>query len=303
MKIDVLLDAGKLQAILAVAQAGSPSAAASKQGVQPSTIYRQIEAAESQAGSPLFHRRQGAWTPTALGVRLVDIAAELENRLREFSLVAAAQDSRAAGLLRVTASDAQAHFYLADRLSGFHNKHPNLSVELLITNHRLDIAIGEADIALRPHSQPGDGLVGRRVGRMLHAVFGSENYLLGKPQPRKPDDLEGHQLLAYGSELAHFSAAQWTTQLLQTKTATARFNTVTGLARAVEGGLGLAVLPCFVGKQLLKTRMLFLADNGLSADIWLLCNAQQRRIEKITAFVRYFAAAIKADAQLFEGRK
>ncbi len=302
MTTDALLDAGKLHGILAVARAGSPSAAASKAGVQPSTLYRQIEAAEIEVGSPLFVRRQGVWTPTALGNRLVKIAAELENRLRDFGLAAAAQDGRAAGLLRVTVSDAQAHYYLAARLNAFYAEHPDLSVELLITNRRLDLANGEADIALRPHSQPGDGLVGRRVGRMTHAVYGAESYLVGKPLPRTADDLTGHRLLAYGRELSHFSAAQWTTQMLRSNTAAARFNTVTGLARAVEGGLGLAVLPCFVGHQLHKTRMLFAADNGLPSDIWLLCHEQQRRAKKVTAFLRHFAGAIKADANLFEGR-
>ncbi len=295
------LDAGKLQSILDVARAGSPSAAASHGAAQPSTLYRQIEAAEREAGCQLFIRKQGQWRPTALGNRLVDIAAVLENHLRDFALAAAAQSERAGGLLRVTASDAQAHFYLVKRLADFHLKYPDLSVELLITNQRLDLAMGEADVALRPHAQPGDGLIGRRVGRMLHAVYAADGYLARKTEPPTADDVATHSVLAYGRELSHFTAATWTVHALRGGTAIASFNTVTALARAVESGLGIAVLPCFVGDHLQNTKRLFAAGNGLPADIWLLCDKRLRRSRKVTAFLQHFAQAFKQDASLFEG--
>ncbi len=296
------LDAGTLQAVLEVARAGSPSGAASKGDMQPSTLYRRIDAAERKVGAPLFFRHQGMWKPTALGNNLVEIAAELENRLRDFALAAAAHNVRAEGVLRVTTSDAFAHFYLASRLCNFHREHPGLRVELLTTNLRLDLTKGEADIALRPHSQPGDGLIGRCLGRMFHAVYGSKKYGGVRPLPRSADDLKGHHIIAYGTELSHFSAAQFTNDLLKGDAAIASFNTVTGLARAVESGLGLAALPCFVGDQLPNTQKLFPVDNGLPADIWLLCHEKQRRTKKARAFLSHFAAAIKADAPLFEGR-
>lgn len=294
------IDAGKLKTLLAVAGAGSPAAAASALRVQPSSLYRQMKALEDEVGGLLFHRRKGAWTLTALGESLAGIAAELDSKLRDFSRLAAAQDNLAQGLIRVTASDAPANFYLAGKLAGFREAYPNIMVELLVTNRRLDLANGEADIALRPHSEPGNALVGRRVGNMRHAVYAKKSYLAGKPVPRSAENLSGHAILAYGSNLQHFNAAQWTSKILNGANPASSFDTVTALARAVEGGMGLAVLPCFVGDQLQDTRALFPAPDELTADIWLLY-AKARRQKKITNFVSYFAECFRRDAKRFEG--
>ena len=302
MSFNLIAETAKLPAILAVARDGSPSAAAQRIGLQPSTLYRQIQSAEHAVGSPLFFRRNGTWTPTPIGKRLVDIAVELESRLIDFNLVASAHDQRAEGLLRVTASDAQANFYLSGKLADFKAHFPLLTVELIVTNRRLDLANGDADIALRPHSQPGDGLVGRRVGRILHAVYGAQHYLDRIAPIRSYDDLHHAEIIDYGQKISHFSAAQSTANMLRGKRTVARFDSITSMARAVEAGLGLAVLPCFVGDQLVSTRKLFLADDGLPSDIWLLCHKSQRRSPKVSNFVRYFANIIRRDSLVFEGR-
>lgn len=295
------LDPGRLRSVLAVALSGSPARAAVALGVQPSTLYRQIQTIEVQTGSPVFRRHHGNWIPTVLGQKLVEIASQLERQLRDFELAADVLDGRIGGVLRVTVSDAQANYYVASRLAAFHAAHPGLIVELVITNRRLDLARGEADVAMRPHSQPGDGHIGRRVGRVVHAVYGGKRYLSGKNRPTTPADLVHHTILAYGHELSHFSAAQWTTEMIRGKAPAARFNEVTAMARATEAGLGLAVLPCYVGDQLADIEKVMPAGDGLPADIWLLYHKAQRNNAKIKTFIRYFAATIRSDGALFEG--
>ncbi len=296
-----LMDIARLQTLLAIARSGSPNAAAKADDAQPVTYYRQIETMEAAAGSALFIRQRGQWAPTNLGKKLIDIATEMERRMRDFSLAAAAQDERATGLLRVTASDAFANFYLASRLATFARAAPGISVELIASNRRLDLTNGEADIAIRPHSQPGDGLVGRRTCRMTHALYASHSYLADRILPLRPSDLQNHDMIGYGRELSHFDAAQWTANIQRGRTAVARFNDVSAMARAVEGGLGIAILPIMVGDQLSKTQRLFAPAHGLPSDIWLLYHESQRKNLKVKTFMRHFASEIKKDAKLFEG--
>ena len=296
---DRLLDDVRYSTVLAIARAGSPSAAALATGGQATTLYRQIEAIETAVGSPLFLRDRRGWTPTPLGRHLIEIAVELARRMNDFSLSASAFESRKRGLLRVTLSDAFSGFYLAQRLPGFVEANPGFTVELIVTNRRLDLSKGEADIAIRPHSQPGDGLVGRRAGKMLHALFASEAYLRGRQVPTSIDDLSRHHLLAYGDDIGDFDAARWTADMPYKQNIIGRFSDVTSIARAVEGGLGVAFLPIFVGAQLKATRRLWQAGDGLPTDIWLLCHSSQRRNLKATAFIRHFAKTIKRDAHLF----
>jgi DNA-binding transcriptional LysR family regulator len=298
MNDDPLIDRVRLQTVLAVARAGSPSAAARVANVPATTFYRQLEAMERAAGSALFSKQRGNWRPTTLGVKLVGIASDLERQMRDFRL-AASGESRG-GLLRVTTSESFANFYLAERISRFIDATPHVTVELIATNRRLDLAKGEADIAIRPHSQPGDGLVGRRAGRMLHALFAAETYFKAHGVPASEQDLRQHRLLAYGSEIAHFDAAEWTGHALQGRKPVACFNDLTSMARAVESGLGIAALPAHVGRQIKGARRLKLAGNGLPADIWILCHATQRRNADVTAFIRYFANEIKRNISIFE---
>jgi DNA-binding transcriptional LysR family regulator len=296
-----LSDAFRLSVLLSVARAGSPSSAAKLAGAQPATLYRQIDAMETAAGTRLFVRQRGQWTLTPLGRKLVDIAAELDRKLIDFNLAAAAQNDQAAGLLRVTASDAFANFYLAQKLAGFAAAAPGIAVELIVTNKRIDLAKGEADLAIRPHSQPGDGLVGRRAGRITHAVFAADSYLETRSGIKLDRNLTSHDILAYGRDMSHFDAAQWTAQLLRGRNPIGRFNDLTSMARAVEGGLGIAVLPLFVGRQLNKTQCIAPAGGGLPADIWLLCHESQRKNAKVKAFLRHFAEEIRRDAGQFDG--
>ena len=294
------MDATHLSVLLAIARSGSPSAAAAKEDAQPATLYRQIDALEKAAGAKLFMRLRGLWTPTPLGHKLIEIAAGLERKLVDFSLAAAAEDEKAAGLLRVTASDAFAGFYLASRLAGFAASTPGITVELIVTNLRLDLGKGEADIAIRPHSHPGNGLFGRRAGRMHHGLFASNAYIARMGLPVGAEHCADHEIIAYGREIAHFDAAHFTAALLRGKTPVARMNDLVSMAKAVEAGLGLAALPNFVGRQLAGTRYLMPAGNGLPVDIWVLCHESQRKNAKVKAFTRYFANQIKLDASLLQ---
>lgn len=294
------MDATHLSVLLAIARSGSPSAAAAKEDAQPATLYRQIDALEKAAGAKLFTRLRGQWSPTPLGLKLIEIASGLERKLGDFSLAAAAEDEKASGLLRVTSSDAFAGYYLASRLAGFAVSVPGITVELIVSNRRLDLGKGEADIAIRPHSHPGDGLFGRRAGRMNHSLFASNAYIERMGLPASLEQCAVHDVIAYGREIAHFDAAHFTAAMLRRKNPVARMNDLVSMARAVEGGLGLAALPNFVGRQLAGTRLLMPAGNGLPVDIWILSHETQRKNAKVKAFTRYFANQIRLDASLLQ---
>jgi DNA-binding transcriptional LysR family regulator len=297
------LNPSMLRAVLAIARSGSPSQAATALRVTPSTIYRQIDSLEHDIGNRVFERHRDGWTPNQFGKKLVEIATKTESGLRDFQLLVQSNDNRTSGLLRVTVSDGEANFYVARKLAALLARHPELTIELLVTNRRLDLASGEADVAIRPHSQPGEGLTGRRAGVMLHAIYAAQSYLQEHGVPRQPSDLSQHHVCGYGEALSHFSAATWTMRQLGGTRPVARFDQLTALARAVEGGMGLAVLPCYIGDQLADSKLIMYAGDGLPADIWLISHRSQRKNIKVRNFFAFFQSAFRQDAALFKGQR
>jgi molybdate transport repressor ModE-like protein len=284
-----------LRIFLAVARAGSLSGAARTLGVNHSTVFRRIGAFEEALGVRLFERQAGGYLLTPAGEELRDGALRVEEEIASLSRKVTGQDLRLSGTLRVTTIDMLAFGLMPRHLAGFRDAYPSIEVELVVGNVALNLSRREADVALRVGNAPTETLVGRRVGRLAFAVYGSAGYRARRPEP----DLALHDWIGFDSE--HQALVRRIARFLPEAKPTVRTNSVAAALSAAKAGLGLAPLPC--GLADLETDLLRVAPlpDDFTLDLWLLTHEDLRQTARIRAFLDFLAEALAKEAPLLEG--
>src|ERR1041385_2750506 len=143
---------------LAVAEAGSVSGAARILRLGQPTISRRLSEMEQALGSRLFNRAVGGATLTSAGERLLAPAKKMAEWAGEVARTAEAGEAAPQGLVRVTASPFTCFDFVAPFAAWVSSRHPSIRVEVLSTTRYLDMARGEADLAVRLRRPQGKDL-------------------------------------------------------------------------------------------------------------------------------------------------
>ena len=138
-----------LRIFLAVAEAGSVSGAARQLRLGQPTISRRLAGMEQAMGSRLFARTVAGATLTSAGERLLAPARKMAEWAGEVARAAAADKATPQGLVRITASPYTCFDFVAPFAAWLSSRHPSIRIEVLSTTRYLDMARGEADLALR----------------------------------------------------------------------------------------------------------------------------------------------------------
>ena len=179
----------QIQLFLAVAETGSLSAAAKRLGVGQPTVTRRLQQLEHDLGYALFRRHATGVSLTGEGERLVDPARRMADWAGEVTRTASKADGRPEGIVRVTAPPGLAFDFVAPFAGWLARKHPGLRLEVLSQVEYLDLARGEADLALRFRAPPEGDLVS--VARRRHpvAAFATKAYAATLPKGYGPADV------------------------------------------------------------------------------------------------------------------
>ena len=196
------LDWSLVQAFLAVADAGSLSAAARRLGASQPTLGRQIARLEADLGSTLFLRQPRGLALSEAGQSLLDPARRMQAAMQEFSLRAAGHDRAMQGTVRITASEVISHHVLPPILAALRAAEPGITIDLVPSDETENLLFREADIAVRMYRSTQLDIVTRHLGEMEIGAFAARSYLARRGQPRNVADLRAHDLIGYdASEL------------------------------------------------------------------------------------------------------
>lgn len=244
-------DWDKLRVFHAVAEAGSFTHAGHELGLSQSAVSRQISALESELAIPLFHRHARGLILTEQGEMLYRTAHEV------FTSLAAARarltDSRdkPSGELRVSTAVGLGTIWLTPRLQEFMDLYPHIRVSLILTDAELDLGMREADVAIRLRRPTQPDLIQRKLFTVHNHAYVSPEYVKTNGLPRSFEELDNHDILAFGPVPSYLERYAWleTASIEPGKPSREpklRINSVYGLRRAVESGLGIAVLPDYI---------------------------------------------------------
>ncbi len=293
------MDWDKLRVFHAVAEAGSFTHAGAALGLSQSAVSRQIAGLEESLKITLFHRHARGLILTEQGEQLFrtvhDVFAKLvmaEARIRDTR-------ERTQGAIKITTTVAFGSIWLTPRLKEFLGLYPDIDVSVVLADSELDLSMREADVAIRmsPPRQPG--LIRRRLMQLRYHVYASPQYLEAHGTPKKPEDLNGHKLIAYG-EGAHPPAPNLNWLLAAgskdgPRRAALRVNSIYGIFRAVQNGIGIASLPEYMSREARNLIEVLPELRGPSFDTFFVYPEELRQSKRIAVFRDFLVSRIEKD--------
>ena len=186
----------ELAALVAVGRERSFTKAAAKLGVSQSALSQTIRQFEARLGVRLLTRTTRSVSATEAGERLIRVARpRFEEIDAELAAVTELRD-KPAGSIRITATDYATDTILWPKLTKFLRTYPDIKVEIITDYGLTDIVSERYDAGVRAGEQVAKDMIAVRIGPDLRmAVVASTNYFKQKPEPKKPQDLIGHNCI------------------------------------------------------------------------------------------------------------
>ncbi|MEO0681497.1 MAG: LysR family transcriptional regulator [Pseudomonadota bacterium] len=290
------LDWSQLQALLAVARAGSLTAAAREGALSQPTLSRRLAALETRLGATLLHRGPGGALLTDAGREAAARAEEMEAAAARLDLTAAARDGRAApgvsGTVRLAASRVAATFLLPPILAELTEAHAALEIELAPADETADLLRREADLAVRMYRPAQDDLIARKVARLPMGLFAAPAYLARHGRPQALRDLLDHRVVGYDrTDLIRAGFARFGHPVprrffrLRTDDQVAYWGLVTA-------GAGIGVAPLPVGEADPRVERLLAGPPVAELPVWLAAHAGLRASARVSAVWEALAARL-----------
>jgi DNA-binding transcriptional LysR family regulator len=287
------MDWDDLRYFLAAYRRGSLSAAARELGCEYTTVGRRIAALEAALDTALFARTAEGLKATPAATDLVPLAEQIECATVAIGARVAAHDKRVEGVVHVTCPEGFS-LYVVDRFVELRERYPALTVELLTDVRSLDLHRGEADIALRMGPSTQRDLVTRSLCSMPWRMFASTTYIERRGKPSPTSDLRGHEIVAYDTPLTHVPGARWLDEHAEGASIVFRGNSLRAIADAAVAGLGLTVLPHFLGTRSAGLSLVapdVLGERALS----LVVHADLVHVARVRAVIDFLVDAVTRD--------
>lgn len=191
-----------------VVEHGSFVGAAKSLRLPKTTVSRKVQELESRLGAQLLHRTTRKLGLTEAGNVYYEHSQRIARDLSEAESAVSQLQAGPRGWLRFTAPYSIGIDKIAPLLGEFHMRHPEVRVEMMLSNDPVDLIAGEIDVALRLGPLPDSSLVARRLGTLRTQVFAASAYVERYGEPLHPNELQYHRTLAMAKH-RHGSGYAW----------------------------------------------------------------------------------------------
>lgn len=302
-----MIEWSDLQYLLALARGGALSRAAEALEVNRSTVSRRIAALEKALDTRLVERAGRDLILTQSGQEVVAAAQGVEGEVASLERRLFGRDAELAGMIRLTTMSAMAQL-LGPDLVGFNLAHPDVVLDVSVTNAIEDIENFEADVALRFTEDPPQSLVGRALARPKLGVYGTRStigrFIEGDPSVPLPVCMMSFPQLTgmMQEERAPTALEAICSATGRQAREVVRTNSIDVLRTAVAEGNGFAVMPCYTAQA--DPRLVRVGEplEHTLPSVWLLYHPRLRRVARIQAFVQHVVDAFERLRPELEGR-
>jgi DNA-binding transcriptional LysR family regulator len=233
-----------MQAFVQVVDSGSFSGAAKRLGVSPAVVTGHVQALERRLGVQLLNRTTRKVNLTEIGRALYERCRRILAEVDEAESLASALQATPRGVLRINASVSLARL-VTPLLGEYVARYPEVAIELIMSDHIIDLVEGGFDMALRSGALPDSALMRRRLGMGRMMLCAAPAYLARTEPLERPADLARHNCLIYlNSEIEgrwHFTGPDGEHDV--DVHGNLRSNSIEGLRAAALAGLGVTLLP------------------------------------------------------------
>ena len=270
------------RSFLAVLDAGSLSAAARELGLAQPTLGRHIDALESALGYALFVRSQLGYLPTEQALLLKPYAQTLSATASALLRAASSGGDQARGTVRITASEAVGCEVLPPILARLHQQHPELQIELAVSNRPQDLLRREADIAVRMLAPAQEALVARRIGAIELGMFAHRSYLERRGVPSALADLPTHALIGFDHENAFIRRLKHHLGDLTRSMFALRSDSDLAQLAAIRAGFGIGICQAGIARRDPQLVRVLPELFSIELDTWLAMHEDLRNSKRCT---------------------
>lgn len=276
---------------LAVAQHGSLSGAARSLKVDHATVSRRLATLETALAVRLVDRLPRCCRLTAIGEKVFEQAREMEAGAHGIARLARAAQAPLASRVTLSAPPVLVAHLLAGQLARFRAEHPDILLSLSAAGQQISLSRREADVAVRLVRPNEASNVARKIGTMAFGLYAHRTYAyLAAP--------EHWQFIAFDQSYADMPQQQWLLGIAGDRPVACELNHISEHLIAVQAGIGVAGLPCFVGD---RDRDLVRVGEGVPSferEIWLVVHRDLRDNLAIRAVLDFIAALIGENRDL-----
>lgn len=273
--------------LLAVARRGTLSAAAQELEVSQPTVGRRIAALEQRLGAKLFVRTPAGFTLSDAGADMREQAERIERDVLAAERRVSGRDVGLRGRVRVTASEWMCTSVIAPMLHDLVVRHPQLEIELVAEHRHLNLARGEADIALRPRRFQHADVVQRAVGAVRFGLYAAPRYIAARGLPQAGNG-SGHVVIGMLDSVGDV-VRDWLGSVLPRSSRSVRTNGRDAMVSLATAGVGLACLARVVGDELPGLQHVPMTPEAPAPTLWLGMSRDARSSPRVRLVAERFA--------------
>lgn len=274
-----------IKIFLALTEAGTIRGAAELLELTHVTVTRRIHAFEDEIGTILFERLPTGHVLTDAGRSILPLAKAVEANVFDLQRRVQSIDRKLDGTVTLTLPEAVAIVLIAPILQDFREHYPQISLKILLSDKLVNLATQETDLALRLTKNPPDTAYGRCIAKSPLCVYATSPYLAARPSP--------DTWIGFDYDPAH--------QITGDVDVAIQANGLLAMAELLAAGLGVGVLPCFVGDNHPDLQRVDGAKPKSDLDLWLLVHKDLRAVPRVRAVADFIAERLIRIRSSIEG--
>ena len=291
------VDWNDIRYFLEVVRSGSVTQAASRLGVNHTTVSRRITALEDRLGKNLFERSGKSWIITPVAEQVVTFAESMGEDANNIERQILADSHELSGLLRVTAADHCIERLVMPTVRKFIQRYPQINLELVATADEVDLAAREADVALRGTDEPPPNLVGKRIARIGFAIYATRKLVEQVATDPDADDIPCVTWVGDGH-----TRPTWIEKYFPRTKRIYRTTSASAMLVMAREGIGIASVACVLADPdpILHRVAAKYVEPG--PGLWVLSHVDLRTTARVRIFRDFLVEELESQKELIEGK-
>lgn len=285
------MDWGDVRIFAALARHGTLSGAARALGLNHATVGRPLHVLEQAVGEKLIERRPDGYVLTPAGARALTAASDMETAAAAFAR--GGSDDRLKGLVRINAPPSLVQAVLAQAAAELAGQHHGLDLDVASDVRAVSLERRETDIALR-FGRPQDGDILAKP--MVEVGFGFYGAAIWADRLARGD---APVFVGFDELNTHVPEARWLSRHYPTARMAVRTPSQVTQAMAARAGVGLALLPHFIGRTEPKLQLTRLEHEPPRRELWLITRREDRKDVAIATAVTFMTRLFERERKLF----
>lgn len=287
-----------LKVFLEVARTETLVLAAKRLKLDASTVSRRIHKLESLLETQLFERTVSGHLLTDDGHELLKTAIRVEQQTISALEILQGKNLQEKGNIRVGTTDAFGSYFIAPRLCEFFAQHPDITIDLLPLQRFVKLTQHEADLAVTIEKPQNKSLVVSKLTDYRLRMYASTDYLERHGNINCLAELANHNVIGYVDDLLFSNQLSYLNRYLANIEPIFRSTSVISQFSAVEQGLGVAILPCFLADSSSHLVRILAEDIDILRSFWVAAPSDRMRLARVNQLWHYLKHITAQSQQL-----